>query len=82
MSGSSGEAGMNNNVHIYDGFICLQTGKVCDTGWCNVMVDVVNDFAPCTCVPAEYTSHSDYRDRCKNCDIYQDFMRNEKQIDE
>ncbi len=64
---------MTENKDIYADFICAQTNAVCDTGWCNVMVDVVNDFAPVSCVPVEYTSHSDFKDRCKLCAVYKDF---------
>lgn len=56
----------------YAGFICAQTGKQCDLGICNVMVDIVSVGLDKSFVPAEYTMHSDFEERCKNCKIYKE----------
>lgn len=61
-------------MEINDEFICSCTGKVYDPGWCNVMVDVVNECIKPTVMPDEYIQHEDFRERCKKCPVYRDFI--------
>lgn len=56
----------------YDGFICSQTNKPCDLGVCNVMIDIVCNGLDRSFAPTEYTSHPDFKERCKNCKVYKE----------